>query len=260
MTEKRIFHRGNRQQIYDWLRGYTILIVILVLIVFGFVYVRLFLRDQIRWDYVFGASVVVLMLGLAIFDSLLEMLRKKRFWCKLAERTHLSCQIGNFFLGFPVHVEGIYRGRALSLYSHKRGKGQIPSTRIDLQVENPANASLRLRGPFGREYAASNKVVGDMFGAAEARKFGDDQQFFIRSEPLHLVTSIFHAEPLQAKLFKIQGLANVELENQRISLEQIGVLEDVEYLHFLFDLLIDLADAVDHGGYVKPVSRSSTAQ
>ena len=214
------------------------------------------ITGEFRWDYVFGAYLIFLLVGLAFFDSLAEMSKKKRFWCEVAEQTGLECHIGNFFLGFPVNVYGTYRNRNLSLFIFKYGKGQIPSTQIDLTVENPVNATLRLRGPFDREQTASDKVLSDLFGAADAREFGSDERFFIRSRPIHLVTGMFRSGSLRDNLLKLKEMVNIELDGQKLRFDQLGIIDDVEYLHFLFDLLSDVADMIDHGGYIKLTSTS----
>ena len=146
------------------------------------------------WNRVIGIGVLIFLAGLALFDNLYEVRQKEHAWRQLAERTGLNCQVSGFFLlGYSVEVLGTYRGYPLSLYTYKQGKSQVPATRIELQVNNEADDALRLRGPFARNEAIADKVVSEMFEATEARQFGDDLRFFIRSRPVHVVTTIFRA-------------------------------------------------------------------
>lgn len=207
---------------------------------------------QVRLTRLLTVIVIFVILGLALFDHLYEIIQLERTWQQLARRTGLICRVDGFFLtGYAVEVGGHYQGRMLSLATYKQGKSQVPSTRITLAVKNETGARLRLRGPFKPGEANSDKVTSDLFQAAEARQFGHDQRFFIRSQPVHLVTSMFRPGPLRTKLAQLESLVNIELDKQTLHFNQLGVLGDVDYLEFLFDLLSDLADAVEKGGYVK---------
>lgn len=251
MAAKSIARNKPNQRVYSRVRPYVIGMAAFLALLVTFVGILVLVTGRFQWEFLFGTGFILLMLGLALFDSLAEMSEKKRFWGEAAQRAGLTCQVGNFFLGFPVQVFGTYRERKLKLSTFKQGKGQIPSTRLEVSVENPAKASLRLRGPFGRKQAMSDKGVTDLFSATDARQFGDDLRFFIRSSPVHLVTGMFKSGPLKDNLLQLKPLVNIELEGQKLYFEQIGIIEDVDYLHFLFDLLIDIADTIDRGGYVK---------
>ena len=102
--------------------------------------------------------------------------------------------------------------------------------------------------------------MADLFDASDARQFGNDQRFFIRSHPIHLVTGMFRAGPLHNSLLSLKSMVNIELDGRHLYFEQIGIIEDVEYLHFLLDLLSDLAAAIDRGGYIKLTSPSDETQ
>lgn len=207
-----------------------------------------------------GVGVIFLIIALALFDNLFEVSAKSQAWQQLAGQTGLDCKTGNFLLGYSVQVSGAYRGWPLLLYTHKRGKGQVASTRIELTVKNEAKAVLRLRGPFNKDQATADKVTGDLFGAAHAGLFGMDRRFFIRSEPIHLATGIFRAGPLKERLLELRPLANIELEKQTLSFEQLGTVTDVAYLQDVMDLLSDLADAIERGGYAKLAKVTAAAK
>jgi len=197
-------------------------------------------------------GVIFVILGLALFDHLYEIIQLERVWCQLAQRAGLQCRVDGFFLtGYAVEVSGRYRERRLSLFTYKQGKSQVPSTRIAVAVENEAGAIFRLRGPFKPDEANNDKVVNSLFEATEARQFGSDHRFFIRSQPVHLVMSMFQPGPLRAKLSQLETQVNIELEGQALRFNQLGVLGDVTYLEFIFDLLSDVADKVEKGNYTK---------
>ena len=59
---------------------------------------------------------------------------------------------------------------------------------------------------------------------------------------------------IRDKLQMINTLVNIELRGQRLFLDQIGILADVDYLHQLLDLLCDLADEVEQQSYGKLIS------
>ncbi len=196
-------------------------------------------------------GVIFVILGLALFDHLYEIIQLERVWRRLAQRTGLQCRVDGFFLtGYAVEVSGRYRGRNLSLSTYKQGKSQVPSTRIAVAVNNEARAILRLRGPFKPGEANDDKVVNDLFEATAARQFGRDHRFFIRSQPVHLVTSMFQPGSLRAKMSQLESPVNIEVEGQSLRFNQLGVLGDVAYLEFIFDLLSDMADKVEKGSYV----------
>ncbi len=197
-------------------------------------------------------GIAIAMLGLALFDNWFEASRKEKGWTELANRTGLTCQVHGFILvGYSVEVHGVYRGHNLVLSTFKQGKGQVPSKEIELQVDNESGASLRLRGPFNQADAKQDVVVKELFQATDAREFGNEQRFFIRSQPIHLVTNIFSNKPLYNNLLKLPEMVNIELQKNELRFDQLGILQDVDYLIFLFDLLTDLARIIEHGNYRK---------
>ncbi len=230
----------------------TVFVGLLVATLLG---VALLSAPEVRLTRLLTVGLIFTLLGLALFDHFYEILQTAQAWRTLAERTGLTCRVNGFFLtGYSVEVSGTYKGHRLSLYIYKQGKSQVPSTKIEVFVNNELGATLRLRGPFEPGAAQSDKVVSQMFEATEARQFGDNRRFFIRSHPVHLVTSMFRPGPLRDKLLQLEDLVNIELEGQLLHCNQLGVIGDADYLHSLFDLLSDLADAVEKGGYVKLTS------
>ncbi len=198
------------------------------------------------WRRMGLVGIIYFVVALALFDNFLEAYRKEQAWRELADQTGLTCRVtGSLLWGYSVQVEGVYRGRKLLLYTYKRGKGQIPSTQIEMTVANPNEASLRLRGPFSPENAPADKGVEELFKRVDAHQFGDEYRFFIRSWPAHLVTNMFQEESVRANLQKFAGLVNIELTDHILFFEQLGILGDGDYLHFILELLGDLADIIE---------------
>jgi hypothetical protein len=184
-------------------------------------------------------------ISLAWLDNRADQLGKAHSWSQLAEQTGLTYTAGRILMGQGVYVTGTYRGRALTLTTRRQGKGQVQSTRIDLRVDNPMGARLRMRGPFLRGAVEVDTVTSDLFGTTQARPFGDDRRFFIRSHPLHLATMLVGTRPLWDELLALEPLTNIELEEQTLSFERLGVLRDAATLQQLFDLLSDIADVLE---------------
>jgi hypothetical protein len=192
-----------------------------------------------------GLGLTSGMISLAWLDDRADRLSKQHAWSQLAEQTGLTYTAGRILMGQGVYVSGTYRGRLLTLSTRRQGKGQIQSTRIDLHVDNPAGARLRMRGPFERGVVEVDTVTSDLFGTTQARPFGNDRRFFIRSHPLHLATTLVGTRPLWDELLALEPLTNIELEEQTLSFERLGVLHDASTLNQLFDLLSDIADVLE---------------
>jgi hypothetical protein len=102
-----------------------------------------------------------------------------------------------------------------------------------------------MRGPFLRGAVEVDTVTSDLFGTTQARPFGDDRRFFIRSHPLHLATMLVGTQPLWDELLALEPLTNIELEEHILSFERLGVLRDTETLNQLFDVLSTIADVLE---------------
>jgi hypothetical protein len=213
-----------------------------------------------------GATTPVSLLGLGLtsgiialawLDNRADQLGKAHAWSQLAEQTGLTYTAGRILMGQGIYVAGTYRGRPLTLSTRRQGKGQVQSTRIDVYVDNLDGARLRMRGPFLRGAVEIDTVTSDLFGTTQARPFGDERRFFIRSHPLHLATTLVGTRPLWDELLALGPLTNIELEGQTLSFERLGLLRDVATLHHLFDLLSDMADVLEHRAAPLLAQRSS---
>ena len=61
-----------------------------------------------------------------------------------------------------------------------------------------------------------------------------------------IAASLFTSISLRQQFLQARVL-NVEVDGRELTFEQVGVLTDVEYLKFLFDLLSEVAARVEQG-------------
>lgn len=196
-------------------------------------------------ERVFAVVVLFAMLGLTWLQKRAEVQDKIGSWQEVATRTGLTCKVSGWLQGAAVSVVGTYRTRLVTLFSPTLGKAQVASTRIEVMIENPTEAALRVRGPFKRNEVLYDRVTNNLFAGSNSRQFGNDQRFFIRSNPIHLATSLVSAKTVWPILEKLEHLVSLELNGNTLSFEQTGILRDVEQLQSLFDLLSDLADMIE---------------
>jgi hypothetical protein len=165
-----------------------------------------------------------------------------RAWSELAARSGLSLEPGNLFS--PPRVSGAYRGHHLRLDTFSRGtsKNRTTYTRIVVHLDNRAGVRLALY-----QEDVFNKI-GKMFGQKDVQT-GDeeiDRRFMIRCEPEMFAARLFTSINLRSKLLQARSL-NLSVEGPELYFEQRGAETNGEYLQFLFDMLIDLAEFVERG-------------
>jgi hypothetical protein len=228
-----------------WRKAYTVPALAGAALLVLLVVVALTSEGDIAISRMLGVGVIFGLMGLAWLDNRADTWRKERPWREVAQQTGITCHVRQGTFGSSVYVDGSYRGRRLTMYSRKQGKGHVQSTRIEVALNNRSGAQLKLRGPFGQEAAAYDSVTSNLFQSTQARAFGDKRRFFVRSQPAHLGESLSEAGPLWERLLQLVPLVTIELEGQTLVFEQLGVLDDAAYLHELFDLLVDLADSIE---------------
>jgi len=158
--------------------------------------------------FIFPFLVFVLLLFLAVSWN---NENKKLNWKLLAESNHLSIYSGNWITG-GAYIAGTYRGQQLRLdtFQKQRGRSSVTSTRIMVAATRsklsrlPVNKSP-LRNPLSEE------------------------------ETVRLLTSIELS-------YQLRGGFSVQLYGNKICYEQYGVEADTEYLQFLFDLMVEVAE------------------
>jgi hypothetical protein len=188
---------------------------------------------------------VVIAAGALIFATFFGLLHwsqqaHTQAWQEVATRAHLTFVPGNLFK--RPHVVGTFRERALKLNTYMTGgaKNRSSWTRITLAVNNPADVYLSLHD----EGVLS--AIGKMLGAEDVQT-GDeefDRRFVVKSRPPTFATELFAWRGLRLRLMQARSL-NVEVKGSELCFEKRGIEKDVNNLLFLFDLLYDLAEAVE---------------
>jgi hypothetical protein len=166
-----------------------------------------------------------------------------RAWGELASNTGLTCESGGFFS--PIRVTGMYRGHGLVLdtFTRSSGKSSQTYTRIVLSANNPSDLSLAIY-----EEGVMSKI-GKALGMQDIQ-LGDadlDQRFIIKGRPEEAIVNLLAFGSLRQKLLDARSL-NLALDGQQVHFEERGVELDIGRLQFLFDLMSDLAEAIERAG------------
>lgn len=190
------------------------------------------------------ASVIVAVVAVLAIIAYLRYQARQRAWSELAARTGLTLEPAGF-LGLRLCVTGDYRGHTLTLdtFTRSSGKNSTTYTRIVLSVNNTASLRLALYeenilSPLGKALGVQDIQVGD----AEL-----DRRFMIKGQPEDVIVSLLTFGGLRDKLLQARSL-NLKVEGQELHFEKRGVESDVDRLQFLFDLLSELAEAIERVG------------
>lgn len=198
-----------------------------------------------RIERVVGTAVIFVILGLAWLDKQAEVEQKAGPWEQFATRMGLTCKVDSYIFNSSISVMGHYRGRAVTMYTPKRGRGEVALTRIEVTLQNPIQARFRLHGTFSHNEMQSDYITNNMHYFITEQQMDHKPHFFIRSKPVHLATNLMSNKPIWSKLLKLDRLTSIELEGQTLHLEQMGILQDVDELQGYFELLSGLANMLE---------------
>lgn len=178
----------------------------------GLISERLLRFELLLLSGLFASTVALRLIG--------ENWTQDRALRELAAHTGLTYKRGQ---ANEWRVFGTYWGRTLTLETSLAA--QDPYMRIVLSLNNPSNGYLSLRR---RTF--------------EHKAF--DRQFTIESSPENLSNNLFASDSLCQRLLRVKLLRSVKMEGQELYFEG-AVTENVRYLRSLFNLLSDLAEAVE---------------
>jgi hypothetical protein len=203
--------------------------------------------NEVWWGRLTFGSILIFMVALALLSRHWFGQGTEKSWSELAGRTGLTFRTTGVLFGYFSHLTGVYRNYPLTLYIHERGRLQAPSTRIELTLKNPAQVYLRLRGPYEPE-ALEAESISSFFEAKEYQI--GDCAFFVKSKPETLARTLFaplnaRQKPLRDQFLRLRYDINIEVEGAKLYFDQIGVLNQTAYLHYLLDLVCDLAEAIE---------------
>lgn len=183
--------------------------------------------------------------GLAVWAaaSILRRQVQRQAWNELASLAGLTFEPQGFFS--PMWVTGQYRGRNLVLDTCTRGRGRYSTvyTRILVSVNNSFGLSLELY-----EQSALGEIA-QALGAQDiqAGNASLDRRFVIKGRPEDAIVSVLAAGNLSDKLMAARSV-DIRVNGREVRFEQRGTELDIRYVQFLFDLLNDLADAIERAG------------
>lgn len=203
---------------------------------------------EVWWGRMTFGSTFVFMIALSTLSRYWFEQGTEKAWGDLGARTGLICRKTGMLFGYFSHLTGTYRNYPVTLYVQERGRLQVSSTRIELTLKNPAQVSLRLRGPYEPDEVNLDNSISNFFEAKNYRI--GDCSFFIKSKPENLAPSIFaqlnpRQKSLRDQFLRLKYEINIEIENSKLYFDQVGILNNPEYLHYLLDLVCDLAEAVE---------------
>ncbi|MCB0209856.1 MAG: hypothetical protein KDJ52_11020 [Anaerolineae bacterium] len=241
---KAAIHSHPENVEHNWgIKSYILGVVLLIVVL------ELILDSALKTEAsrLFLAGSVFMLAMFALHKNVFVAKQKKRNWSELVRRTNLECQVGNAFLSNPVYLEGFYQGRAVVLKNNSdKGIFSLPSTRIEMMLENLSNTSLRLRGPYPKNIKdATDGILTDVFSAAKLKQVGYNQRFFVGASHIHLTTKLLSVATIQNKLESLNEPVKIILEKGKIYFDHPGYVYDAEYLCFLLDLVNDIANAVE---------------
>lgn len=165
-------------------------------------------------------------------------------WEELASRTGLTFTPGGclgLYGGERVH--GLYRGRPLRLDTSGDStlESLVEDTRIRVAVRNAGGAYFSLSPPM-------LPALARRFPPKEQVLLGDaafDQGFLLRGRPAEFVAAVLAPADLRQRLLQLRSGTGLVLRAEDLLLQRHGLERDVEYLHFVLDLLCDLAERIE---------------
>ena len=188
----------------------------------------------------------LLIVGILVLFAVLAYLGRRarqQAWSELAARTGLTFESGGLFS--PMRITGAYRGHALTLdtFTRSSGKSSTTYTRIRMSVNNPSALSLAIYD----ENVLSK--LGKALGMQDVQVGDDelDRRFTFKGQPEPVLASLLTSVGLRQKLLEARSV-HVEAKGQEVYWQHRGAESNADYLQFLFDLLSDLAEAVDGAG------------
>jgi hypothetical protein len=224
------------------------LVSLLVLFFILAVSLQLTSDGNVWWGRMTFGSILVVLVALSMLSRYWFGQGTEKSWNELATRTGLVYRKTGMFWGYFSHLTGTYRNYPLTLYINEQGRLQGSSTRIELTLKNPAQVYLQLHGPYEPDEVNLDNSLGNFF-EAKTYRIGDCF-FFIKSKPENLASGLFaplnpRQKPLRDQFLRLKYDINIEIENSKLYFDQVGVLNNSQYLHYLLDLVCDLAEAVE---------------
>ena len=143
----------------------------------------------------------------------------------------------------PVGLTGKHAGRELSLYNFNIGRGGV-YMRIEMDINNPANISLTVRGGLTGKLSKQIKNTSKKeYGS------GFNQHFLVTGKPEQAIIKLLESPTIQEALlhaFNRRRGIEMKMADSKLSLEQLDHGDyDSQYLQRLIQMLTQFADSVE---------------
>ena len=186
--------------------------------------------------------VLIVFIVLLAILNILQKLGRGGAWKQIAAETGLQLSKHQTATYRDQQLSGIYRKRPIALIEsvseELRGSPGGSQTNTDTEIR------IKINIPQGIKMKL-NRVIS-IGGAAQVT--GDpeiDRRFNITSEPDWLARKVLAYSNVHQKLAGLKMGGNIFVQGAELHFNQLGRISDGRYLHFLFDFLVDLADAVE---------------
>lgn len=203
-------------------------------------------RGEISLNKVVFTTFIFLLLGGAWWNQVLNTQTTVIPWKRLAERIGLQCEVGGFWSAYAVQLRGKYRGRSLKMYTREAGYGGIPFTRIDVKRTGKEPLKMKIRGPFEQKSILYDKISLQLMGDVVIQKTDVHNCFVLGSDSEMALQSLRADSTLWCEIARLKQLTTIEITQDEIIFEKVGIERNVGQLHLIYDLLSDLADTLQH--------------
>jgi len=186
---------------------------------------------------------ILLFFGAVIGIIYLDRRKLADAWREAARQSGLTFHEPSWFLARPT-MSGNWHGRPIRVYTFTRGGGgrtggSSTYMQIEMAARPPGNASLSIsERNFFSQLGRSGAEIP--LGEAEF-----DHRFVTRGSPPQFVRAALSASGLRRLLLQARYV-NIESIEGNLRYQQLHVETGAEPMLFLFALLFDLAEAIEH--------------
>jgi len=191
--------------------------------------------------------VLIVFIVLLLAFNILQKLGRGKVWKQIAAEMGLQFSKHRTATYRDQQLSGIYRKRPLALIESESEEYQADQRRLsrdsnqtntDTEIRLKINISKGIKMSLNRVIAIGEtaQVTGD----AEI-----DRHFNITSEPDWLAKKVIASSNIHPTLPQLKMGSSIFIQKDELLFTHPGRISDGKYLRFLFDFLVDLADAVE---------------
>jgi hypothetical protein len=189
--------------------------------------------------------LLIVFIVLLLTFNILQKLGRGRVWKQIAAEMGLQFSKHRTATYRDQQLSGIYRKRPLALieseseeYHADRRSRESNQTNTDTEIRLKINISKGVKMSLNRVI-----TIGE---AAQVTGDGEiDRHFNITSEPDWLAKKVLAPSNIHQKLPQLKMGSSIFVQEAELLFTHPGRISDGKYLRFLFDFLVDLADAVE---------------